>query len=112
MVYGQDKAEMRAHHSSKVQFFLTIDLMDEAASRVKLHSLTAPKEVKKIEEKINEIVKEKEDAINTQNFEKAAKLRDKECNCIMIAYIGGEGEGNGTPLQYSCLRNPMDRGAW
>ncbi len=55
-----------------------IDLMDEAASRVKLNSLTAPKEVKKIEEKINEIVKEKEDAINTQNFEKAAKLRDKE----------------------------------
>ena len=23
-----------------------------------------------------------------------------------------EGEGNGTPLQYSCLENPMDRGAW
>ena len=55
-----------------------IDLMDEAASKVKLASLTAPKEVKKIEEKINEIIKEKEDAINTQDFEKAAKLRDKE----------------------------------
>ena len=55
-----------------------IDLMDEAASKVKLNSLTAPKEVKKIEEKIQEIVKEKEDAINTQDFEKAAKLRDKE----------------------------------
>ena len=52
--------------------------MDEAASKVKLASLTAPKEVKKIEEKINEIIKEKEDAINTQDFEKAAKLRDKE----------------------------------
>ena len=24
----------------------------------------------------------------------------------------GDGEGNGTPLQYSCLENPMDRGAW
>lgn len=55
-----------------------IDLMDEAASKVKLASLTAPKEVKKIEEKIGEIVKEKEDAINVQDFEKAAKLRDKE----------------------------------
>lgn len=55
-----------------------IDIMDEAASRVKLASLTAPKEVKKIEEKIEEIMKEKEDAINTQDFEKAAKLRDKE----------------------------------
>ena len=55
-----------------------IDLMDEAASKVKLASLTAPKEVKKIEGKIQEIIKEKEDAINTQDFEKAAKLRDKE----------------------------------
>ncbi|MBO5178909.1 MAG: AAA family ATPase, partial [Clostridia bacterium] len=35
-------------------------------------------EVKKIEEKIQNIIKEKEDAINTQDFEKAAKLRDKE----------------------------------
>ena len=26
--------------------------------------------------------------------------------------MGSEGEGNGTPLQYSCLENPMDRGAW
>ena len=55
-----------------------IDLMDEAASKVKLNSLIAPKEVKKIEEKIQNIIKEKEDAINTQDFEKAAKLRDKE----------------------------------
>ncbi len=55
-----------------------IDLMDEAASKVKLQSLTAPKEVKKIEEKIAEIVKEKEDAVNAQDFENAAKLRDKE----------------------------------
>lgn len=55
-----------------------IDIMDEAASRVKLASLTAPKEVKKMEEKIEETVKEKEDAINTQDFEKAAKLRDRE----------------------------------
>ncbi len=55
-----------------------IDLMDEAASKVKLNSLTAPKEVKKIEEKIQEWIKEKEDAIHAQDFEKAAKLRDKE----------------------------------
>lgn len=55
-----------------------IDLMDEAASKVKLQSLTIPKGLKKIEEKIQEIVKEKEDAINSQDFESAAKLRDKE----------------------------------
>ena len=29
----------------------------------------------------------------------------------MLSYID-KGEGNGTPLQYSCLENPMDRGAW
>ena len=55
-----------------------IDLMDEAASKVKLNSLMAPKEVKKIEAKIQEIIRDKEDAINAQDFEKAAKLRDKE----------------------------------
>lgn len=55
-----------------------IDLMDEAASKVKLQSLTAPKEVKKLEEKIAEIIREKEDAVNAQDFENAAKLRDKE----------------------------------
>ncbi len=54
-----------------------IDLMDEASSKVKLAVLTAPKEVKKIEEKIAGIEKEKEDAINTQDFENAAKFRDK-----------------------------------
>ena len=30
----------------------------------------------------------------------------------MRAYVHTNGEGNGTPLQYSCLENPMDRGAW
>ena len=29
-----------------------------------------------------------------------------------ILYGHGSGEGDGTPLQYSCLENPMDRGAW
>ena len=28
------------------------------------------------------------------------------------SFVNGEGNGNGTPLQYSCLENPMDRGAW
>ena len=31
------------------------------------------------------------------------------CVCVCVASFG---EGNGTPLQYSCLENPMDRGAW
>ena len=55
-----------------------IDLMDEAASRVKLETLVTPKEVKKIEEKIQEMLREKEEAIQTQQFEKAAIIRDNE----------------------------------
>ena len=31
---------------------------------------------------------------------------------VLQCYIVSMGEGNGTPLQYSCLANPMDRGAW
>ena len=35
---------------------------------------------------------------------------------MVVSFLGvssnSEGEGNGTPLQYSCLENPMDRGAW
>ena len=31
---------------------------------------------------------------------------------IFVAFWHGRGEGNGTPLQYSCLENPMDGGAW
>ena len=55
-----------------------IDLMDEAASRVKMRTYTMPDNLKEIEEKIASLDKEKEDAIRVQNFEKAATLRDKE----------------------------------
>ena len=55
-----------------------IDLMDEAASRVKMRTYTMPDSLKEIEEKIASLDKEKEDAIRLQDFEKAATLRDKE----------------------------------
>lgn len=55
-----------------------IDLIDEAASRVRLKSSTAPKELKEMEEKIKEVDTEKRTAINNQDFEKAASLRDEE----------------------------------
>ena len=55
-----------------------IDLVDEAASRIKIKNLTAPPDVKNIEDEIENIKKEKEAAITSQNFEKAASLRDKE----------------------------------
>ncbi len=55
-----------------------IDLMDEAASKVKMKTYTMPDSIKEIEEKIASLDREKEDAIRIQDFEKAATLRDKE----------------------------------
>ncbi|MBE7016147.1 MAG: ATP-dependent Clp protease ATP-binding subunit [Ruminococcaceae bacterium] len=55
-----------------------IDLMDEAASKKKLTSLTAPDEIKLLEKEGEEIKKEKQEAILAQDFEKAATLRDRE----------------------------------
>lgn len=55
-----------------------IDLIDEAASRVRLRAYTVPDNLQKLENKIKEIDKEKSAAINEQNFENAAKLRDEE----------------------------------
>ena len=55
-----------------------IDLIDEASSKVRLKSYTEPDKIKKLEEKIEKIEKEKEEAIAVQDFEKAAELRDKE----------------------------------
>ena len=53
-----------------------IDLIDEAASRLKMRTYTRPDNLKELEDKIEEMEKEKEEAIRVQNFEKAASLRD------------------------------------
>ncbi len=55
-----------------------IDLIDEAASRAKLKTYTEPENLKKLEEEIEETRKNKEEAVRTQKFEKAASLRDRE----------------------------------
>ena len=55
-----------------------IDLIDEAASKLKMKTYTRPEKLKEQEEKIAQIEKEKEEAIFVQDFEKAADLRDKE----------------------------------
>lgn len=55
-----------------------IDLIDEAASKVRLKSYTAPPEIKELEARIQQISAEKEMAVNQQNFERAAALRDEE----------------------------------
>lgn len=55
-----------------------IDLIDEAASKKKLSSLTTPKDLKDLEKQLEAIEKSKQEAITAQDFEKAAELRDKE----------------------------------
>jgi ATP-dependent Clp protease ATP-binding subunit ClpC len=55
-----------------------IDLIDEAASRMRIRTMTAPPRYRELEEEIEKVRKEKEDAIEAQEFEKAASLRDKE----------------------------------
>ena len=55
-----------------------IDLIDEAGSKVRLRSFTTPPDLKEIEDQLEAIQSEKESAISSQDFEKAAELRDKE----------------------------------
>jgi ATP-dependent Clp protease ATP-binding subunit ClpC len=55
-----------------------IDLIDEAGSRMRIRRMTAPPDVREIDEKIAEVRRRKEDAIDAQDFERAAALRDEE----------------------------------
>jgi len=55
-----------------------IDLVDEAASRIKLQNTISPPDMKEVEIELNKIRKEKESTVKLQEFEKAAQLRDKE----------------------------------
>lgn len=55
-----------------------IDLMDEAASKVKLSSLSQPDEIQELEARINKLLLEKQIAIDNQDYERAAAVRDEE----------------------------------
>jgi ATP-dependent Clp protease ATP-binding subunit ClpC len=55
-----------------------IDLIDEAASRVRLQTTITPPNLKQLEEELSRIQQEKESAIKNEEFEKAAKIRDEE----------------------------------
>jgi ATP-dependent Clp protease ATP-binding subunit ClpC len=59
-----------------------IDLIDEAGSRLRIRRMTVPPEIREYDDKIAAARKEKESAIDGQDFEKAASLRDKEKNLI------------------------------
>ena len=62
-----------------------IDLMDEAASRVRLKTLTPPISLKEIEDKLLSLKKEKEEAVKNQEFERAAQIRDEEKELALSA---------------------------
>ncbi len=55
-----------------------IDLIDEAASRMRIRTMTAPPRYRELEDEIDKVRKDKEASIEAQEFEKAASLRDKE----------------------------------
>ncbi len=59
-----------------------IDLIDEAGARLRIRRMTAPPDVREFDEKIAHVRREKEAAIDGQDFEKAAKLRDDEKQLI------------------------------
>jgi ATP-dependent Clp protease ATP-binding subunit ClpC len=54
-----------------------IDVIDEAGARVRLRSMTKPPDLKEIDEEVERLNKEKEEAVANQDFEKAASLRDQ-----------------------------------
>ncbi len=70
-----------------------IDVIDEAGARVRLRAMTRPPDLKEIDEEVERLNKEKEDAVANQDFEKAASLRDqadklrkkKECDYSRMA---------------------------
>ncbi len=68
-----------------------IDLMDEAASRVRMEDLTAPAGMKRLESRLTALGAEKEEAVKAQDFETAARLRDEE-SAAMQALDSARGE--------------------
>ncbi|MCL2754938.1 MAG: ATP-dependent Clp protease ATP-binding subunit, partial [Oscillospiraceae bacterium] len=79
-----------------------IDLIDEAGALVRLRAFTAPPDIQKLEEKLLRLADEKASAINAQDFEGAAKLRDKERELEReLAGELGELSGFGNSRQYN-----------
>ena len=79
-----------------------IDLIDEAGARLRIHRMTAPPEIREMDEKIDEVRRDKEAAIDAQDFEKAARLRDEEKQLgekraqLEADWKSGEGDRIGT----------------
>ena len=73
-----------------------IDVIDEAAAKVRMEASSAPEDLKKKEDELKSVIKEKEAAVSSQDFEKAAALRDRskaiqqEINQLKKTWKGGD----------------------
>ncbi|WP_432667631.1 ATP-dependent Clp protease ATP-binding subunit [Wukongibacter baidiensis] len=79
------KASAELSHRYITDRFLpdkAVDLIDEAASKVRLMNATQPEDLKDLEVKLEKIRKEKEEAVSNQNYEEAAEFRDEEKNIL------------------------------
>ncbi|MDD3570815.1 MAG: ATP-dependent Clp protease ATP-binding subunit [Lachnospiraceae bacterium] len=127
MLYGlRDKYE--AHHNVKItdeaivaavkmsSRYITdrflpdkaIDLVDEAASKIRLQSYTAPSDVKDLEERLSTLEKEKEEAIKTEDFEKAATVKKEQAKLKeTLEEAKKEWENKNTSTQHQVTENEI-----
>ena len=74
-----------------------IDLIDEAGSRVRLMNCQLPPVAKELDQELREILKSKDEAVRSQDFEKAGQLREREME--VKAQINAIGQSNGAPTE-------------
>ncbi len=76
-----------------------IDLIDEAGSRLRIKRMETPPEYKELESEISDVVKQKKDAVESQQFEEAGRLRDKEKDLLARREsMEGEARASGVDL--------------
>ena len=77
-----------------------IDLMDEAASKVRIANASLPPPVKDLEDQLKELARKKEDAVSVQDFEQAAAIRDRERNARreLDGYLTRQADSEGCDL--------------
>ena len=86
-----------------------IDLIDEAGARMRIRRMTAPPDLREFDEKIAQVRRDKESAIDAQDFERAAQLRDKEKQLLAQKAAAGEGVEGGRPGRRQRGRRRADR---
>ena len=86
-----------------------IDLIDEAGARMRIRRMTAPPDLREFDEKIAQVRRDKESAIDAQDFERAAQLRDKEKSLLGAEGAAGEGVEGRRPRRRQRGRRRADR---